>query len=143
MSIDSLGMIWRRKIFSDLKLASCIWSFNTGANHVSSVIFKDWRPKLHLRWIVPSTDLCMLLDLLIRHEKPCLLRGRYQLFLYAVEGFCFERTVDWGRNVVTYIVYIILLYFKEYDPDSVKIFSMYLNLEACWNHSMFLILKYM
>lgn len=32
---------------------------------------------------------------------------------------------------MTYIVYIILLYFKEYDPDSVKIFSMYLNLDAC------------
>lgn len=32
---------------------------------------------------------------------------------------------------MTYIVYIILSYFKKYDPDSVKIFSMYLTLDAC------------
>lgn len=33
--------------------------------------------------------------------------------------------------MITFIVYITLLYFKEYDPDSVKIFSMYLAVDAC------------
>lgn len=31
------------------------------------------------------------------------------------------------EEIMTYIVYITLLYFKECDADSVKVFSMYFN----------------
>lgn len=75
--------------FSDLKLASCIWNFNTGANRVNSVILKDWRPKLHLRWIVPSTDLCMLLDLLIKIWKAMLTQGTISTFFVCSRGLLF------------------------------------------------------
>lgn len=72
--------------------------------------------------------------------KAMLLQGTVSVFLVPSRGFSFDGTIDWGRKIVGFIVYITLFYFKEYDPDSVKVFSMYLTVDACWNLSMLMII---
>lgn len=73
----------------------------------------------------------MLLELLIEHEKPCFFRGLYQFFLCPVEVFLLAGSRLREKDHDFYSVYITLLYFKGYDPDSVKVFSMYLTVDAC------------
>lgn len=73
----------------------------------------------------------MLLELLIKHEKPCFCRGLYQFFSYPVEVFLLTGSRLREKDHDFYSVYITLLDFQEYDPDSVKVFSMYLAVDAC------------